>query len=113
MHELSLVMSIIRIAESESTRHGAGRVEEIELEIGALSGVEQNAFDFAWSQAVRDTLLEHARREIRHIPAEGVCTQCDTAFPMEQLYDPCPACGDVWIDIRRGREMRVKSLVIS
>lgn len=61
MHELSIVMSIIQIAEKESAKNNAAGVDEIELEIGDLSGIEMTAFDFAWAQAIRSTLLEKAK----------------------------------------------------
>ena len=53
-------MSIIQIAEKESAKNNATGVDEIELEIGDLSGIEMPAFDFAWQQAIRSTLLENA-----------------------------------------------------
>ena len=60
MHELSIVMSIIDIAREQATKAGAQTVEEIELEIGALSTIEMNAFEFAWQQGKKNTLLEHS-----------------------------------------------------
>lgn len=113
MHELSIVMSIIDITEKESAKHNASQVDEIELEIGTLSGIEMTAFDFAWQQAVRSTLLENAKRTINEIPGEGLCMECDALFPMQQLYEPCPVCGHHFISIQKGKELRVKSLVIN
>lgn len=113
MHELSIVMSIIAITEKESAKHNAVQVDEIELEIGDLSGIEMTAFDFAWQQAVRSTLLETAKRTISQIPGEGLCMECDALFPMQQLYEPCPVCGNHFISIQKGKELRVKSLVIN
>ena len=113
MHELSIVMSIIQIAEKESAKNNAVSVEEIELEIGELSGIEMPAFYFAWQQAVRSTLLEKAKRTINHIDGEGKCMDCEAVFPMQQLYEPCPVCGDHFVTIQKGKELRVKSLVIN
>ncbi|MBI5373306.1 MAG: hydrogenase maturation nickel metallochaperone HypA [Sphingobacteriales bacterium] len=113
MHELSIVMSIIRIAETESAKNNAIKVEEIELDIGALSGIEMTAFDFAWQQAVRATLLEHSKRKINHIPGEGQCMDCAALFPMQQLYEPCPVCGEHFVSVQKGKELRVKSLVVN
>jgi hydrogenase nickel incorporation protein HypA/HybF len=113
MHELSIVMSIIQIAEKESAKNNAAGVDEIELEIGALSGIEMSAFDFAWQQAIRSTLLENAKRTINHIEGEGKCMDCDAVFPMQQLYEPCPVCGDHFVSVLKGKELRVKSLVIN
>lgn len=113
MHELSIVMSIIGIAEKESAKHGAAGVDEIELDIGELSGIEMAAFDFAWEQAVQSTLLEHAKRTINRIPGEGCCQDCEAVFPMQELYAPCPVCGQHFVQIQQGKELRVKSLVIN
>ncbi len=113
MHELSIVMSILDIAEKESAKNKAVQIDEIELEIGELSGVDMPAFDFAWQQAVKATRLEAAVKTVNHIPGEGLCMNCEAVFPMHQLYKPCPVCGDHFITILKGKELRVKSLVIN
>ena len=63
MHELSIVMGIIKIAEVEAEKAGAKNVDLIELEIGNLAGVEIEALDFAWTEAVKHTILENAKRK--------------------------------------------------
>ncbi len=113
MHELSIVMSIIGIAEKESVKCHATAIEEIELEIGTLSGVEMAAFDFAWQQAVKSTLLEHAEKKVLHTTGLGICVDCNAEFEMETLYDPCPVCSGHFINIKRGKELRVKSMLVN
>lgn len=113
MHELSIVMSIIGIAEKEAEKINAVDIEEIELEIGALCGVEMSAFDFAWEQAVKSTLLAQAVKKVNHIAGQGSCLDCNAVFPMQQLYEPCPVCGGHFISIQKGKELRVKSLLIN
>lgn len=113
MHELSLVMGVIRIAEDEMRKHQAGIIEEIELEIGVLSGVEMTAFDFAWNQAIKDTALENAIRNITVIEGVGVCPDCEKSFPVKEFYDPCPHCHQHLVYINKGKEFRVKSIVVS
>lgn len=112
MHELSLVMSIIEIAETETKKNNSSTIEEIELDIGELSGVEMTAFDFAWGQAIKSTLLEKAKRKINHIPGEGKCLECDAVFPLHNLYDACPVCNEHFVSIQSGKEFRVKSLIV-
>ena len=41
MHELSIVMSIIDIAEQQAKKANAVWVDEIELDIGELSGMQK------------------------------------------------------------------------
>ncbi|HRW74730.1 MAG TPA: hydrogenase maturation nickel metallochaperone HypA, partial [Saprospiraceae bacterium] len=92
MHELSIAMSIVDIARDAVEKAGAREVEHIELEIGQLAGIELPALDFAWSEAVRDSVLARATREIRHIPGEARCMECQTTFPIQALYESCPSC---------------------
>ena len=112
MHELSIVMSILDIADKESERNHASAIEEIELDIGELSGIDLNAFDFAWQQAIKSTTLENAVRKINRIEGEGKCMDCESIFTMHNLYDSCPSCGDHLIYIQKGKELRVRSLTI-
>lgn len=112
MHELSVVMSIIEIAAKEAGKANAHAIEEIELEIGTLAGIEMDAFDFAWQQAVKDTVLEHAERKINHVAGEAQCMDCGNKFSIEDYYDACPACNSHLHSILQGKELRVKSLIV-
>jgi hydrogenase nickel incorporation protein HypA/HybF len=38
---------------------------------------------------------------------------CDIDFPIQQIYDACPACGGHLISIKQGKELKVKSLVVN
>ena len=110
MHELSIVMGILKIAENETSKAGAKSVEMIELEIGTLAGIEFDALDFVWPAAVKDTVLEKAVKKIDIIHAKGKCMECDTEFHLEHIYDPCPKCNNYLKGILQGKELRVKSL---
>ena len=113
MHELSIVMSIVDIAQQQAEQADASIVEEIEIDIGCLSTIEMNAFEFAWRQAVKQTILEGAVKKINRIKGKAQCSDCDTSFALENLYDACPECGQHLINILAGKELRVKSLVVS
>ncbi len=112
MHELSIVQSIVDIAETEVQKAKAHKVESIELEIGDLAGIEFSALDFAWDVAVRHTVLEQAERHIRRIEGRARCSECGLEFAMQQLFDSCPACGQYFNEILQGKELKVKSLVV-
>lgn len=113
MHELSIVMSIIDIAESNAQQASSNSIEEIELEIGELSGIDLSSFDFAWQQAVKGTMLEQAVKKIDLIKGEATCLDCDHTFAVKKYYDACPLCGGHLLNIRSGKELRVKSVVVS
>ena len=113
MHELSIVLGIIDIADQYTRDAGASGVEEIDLEIGELSGVDPAALDFAWDLAIKNTVLENAVRKINSIAGRAKCMDCDSEFKIGHYTDPCPVCGKHLLSIVQGKEMRVKSLVVS
>ena len=113
MHELSIVMSIIDIAKQQAKSADAETIDEREIDIGCLSTVQMEAFDFAWEQAVKETILDNAIKKINRIKGKARCLDCDASFPLENIYDACPKCGQHLIDIVEGKELRVKSLIVS
>ena len=112
MHELSIALGIVKIAEDESAKANANSVKAIELEIGSMSGIEMDSLDFAWPMAVKDTVLENARRDIDYIEAKARCLECQTEYDIEHIFDACPKCQSYFKDIFRGKELRVKALEI-
>ena len=113
MHELSIVMSVIEIASDQASQAGAQTVEEIELEIGTLSTVEMAAFDFAWQQGKKNTILENAILRIDRIPGKAFCMDCEAEFPVSEVFESCPVCHNNFIQIIQGKELRVKSLIVT
>jgi hydrogenase nickel incorporation protein HypA/HybF len=113
MHELSLVLSIVDMAEREARQARAARIQAIELEIGRLSTVEPIAFDTAWQLGVQHTLLEGAERSVRYTAGEARCRDCGRVFSVENLYDPCPACGSFNAQVTAGQALRVVSITIT
>lgn len=112
MHELSVALGIVKIAEEETRKAGADKVEKIELEVGRLSGVELDALEFVWPIAVQDTLLEGAQREIYHVEGRGICLDCNREYVLNQLYDSCPDCNSNLKNITKGKELRVLALEV-
>lgn len=112
MHEFSIAVGIIDIALEHAESAGAKKVNEIELEIGELSGVIYDAMEMAMESAVKGTLLEGAAITIKKIPGRARCNSCGAEFELQQLFDPCPECGTFNPEIISGKELRVKSLNI-
>ena len=113
MHELSIAMGIVDIAEKETSKAKATKVELIELEIGTLAGIEFDSLDFVWPSAVKDTVLENAIKKINIIHGEAKCSDCDTIFKLDNIYDACPKCNSYLKGIIKGKELLVKSLEVS
>lgn len=113
MHELSIAKGIVDIAEKETAKVKANKVESIELEIGTLSGIEVGALEFVWALAVEDTVLEHASKKIHIMKGEAKCSDCNTIFELNQVYEACPNCNSFLKAIVKGKELIVKTLEVS
>ena len=112
MHELSVAMGIVRIAEDELSKSTAQGIETIELEIGDLAGIELDSLEYVWEAAVKGTVLEKAEKIIHRIDGKGICLECDQEFELEQHFDSCPNCNSFLKQILQGKELRVKALQV-
>jgi hydrogenase nickel incorporation protein HypA/HybF len=112
MHELSIAMSIVEMAEEEAERRG-GRVSAVHLKLGALSGVVKDALMFSYEIACQDTSLAGSRLVVEDIPIVAFCAQCQTrrAISSPQWF-VCPECGTPASDVVQGKELEVVALEI-
>jgi hydrogenase nickel incorporation protein HypA/HybF len=112
MHELSIVMSIVDAAKQQVKLHQANKVESITLEIGTLAGIEPDALSFAWKAAVPNTILEGAEQHINYVQAQAQCLSCRQPYEVEQVFEPCPICGEYLNELVKGKELKIKSLTL-
>ena len=112
MHELSIAQSILTIAGNTLPQNNHAAITGVGLQIGELSGIERESLEFAFSVIKKDTILELAGLQIETIPGEAVCTQCHTVFPIHHFGTACPHCNSYFINITKGREMKVLNITV-
>ncbi len=112
MHEFSIAISIIEIAEAEARKAKGTAVNELVLDIGTMSGIEFLALETALEMAVKNTMLEKAKIQVNKIQARAKCSDCTHEFDIDSAFDPCPKCGSLFHQILSGKELKVKSLVV-
>jgi hydrogenase nickel incorporation protein HypA/HybF len=110
MHELSLMEGMVADLEAEAAKQGFARICRIRLEVGRLSGVEVEALRFAFGPATEGSLAEGADLEILEIAGTGRCQACGAEVEIAARFDPCPACGDGFVQVSGGTELRIKDL---
>jgi hydrogenase nickel incorporation protein HypA/HybF len=110
MHELSIAMSIVEMAEEEATRHG-GQVAAVHLKLGALSGVIKDALLASFEMACFDTPLQGSRLVVEEVPIVVFCAHCKErrGLTSAQLFC-CPECGTPTADVVQGKELEVVAL---
>jgi hydrogenase nickel incorporation protein HypA/HybF len=72
MHELSIAVSIVEIAEEELVRHGGDRIRAIHIDLGSLAGVARDALDFSFGIACEGTPAAGSRLVVNEIDGENV-----------------------------------------
>jgi hydrogenase nickel incorporation protein HypA/HybF len=112
MHELSVVSSIVKTAKKEVEKINGEKVLEIYLEIGKLSGVEMDSFNFVWPQCANNSVLASAKLFIDEPTGKAKCAECETVFDVEKLFDSCPKCNSPFKEILTGKELKIKKLII-
>ncbi|WDF62219.1 hydrogenase maturation nickel metallochaperone HypA/HybF [Flavobacterium sp. KACC 22763] len=112
MHELSVVTSIVKIADQEVKKIGGGKALEIYLEIGKLSGVEMSSFHFIWPQCIVGTVLNEATLFVDEPEGKAKCAECETEFHIDKSFDSCPNCNSPFKEIITGKELKIKKIII-
>ncbi|MGA3194084.1 MAG: hydrogenase maturation nickel metallochaperone HypA [Terriglobales bacterium] len=112
MHELSIAMSIVEMAEEEAARQG-GHVSAVHLKLGALSGVVKEALLSSYEMACEGTCLAGSHLIVEEIPIVMFCAPCNAqrAISSAQWFC-CPECGSPSSDIVQGKELEVVALEI-
>jgi hydrogenase nickel incorporation protein HypA/HybF len=112
MHELSIAMSIVELAEEEAQKRGV-QVHAVHLKLGALSGVVKEALLFAYEMACEETPLKGSRLVIEEVPVIAFCPSCRAlrAISSIQLFC-CAECGTSTSEIVQGKEIEVSALEI-
>lgn len=111
MHELSIAISVVEIVEEEAAKENCSTVSEVELDIGAQSGVIIEALEFALAEAVKAGIMEGSKIIINNIPAICRCAACGHEFEPDDIFTPCPECGHPFSDAIQGKEMKIKRIV--
>ena len=112
MHELSIALSIVELAAKEAHKENAKEVKEIELEIGEMAGIDTEALLFSLRIAIKHSLLENAKIKLHLISPIAYCSKCRIEFVPQNRFEPCPFCHSYGIELRQGKELRLKSLLI-
>lgn len=110
MHELTIAVEVIDIANDYAKRAGSSVATEIEIEVGELSGVEYDALDFALEVSKKNTILENTRINILKIKGKAKCNNCNTEFETDNLYAFCPVCKQYDFTITDGKQLKVKTI---
>ena len=111
MHELSIAMSIVEMAQEEAERRGSVPIQAVHMRLGQLSGVVKEALLASYEMACEETLLAGSTLLIEEIPVEVMCPHCRTPRMVRSIqWFCCPECGAPTPDVLRGKELEIVAL---
>jgi hydrogenase nickel incorporation protein HypA/HybF len=112
MHELSIAMSIVEMAEEEAERRGV-QISAVHLTLGLLSGVVKDALLSSYEMACEGTALAGSRLLVTEVPVEVFCPVCQEPRKLVSTqWFACPDCGTPSGEVLHGKEMEVTALEI-
>ena len=110
MHELSIAMSIVDMAQEEAVRRRV-HIDAVHLELGALSGVVKDALLFSYEVACGGTPLEGSRLVVKDVPIEVYCPVCKMSKILGSIqWFCCPDCGTQTPEVIHGKELMITAL---
>jgi len=113
MHELSIAMSIVEMAEEEAMQRGGAQVNAVHLKLGPLAGVVKEALLSSYEIACEGTDLEGSRLVIEEVPIVVYCPACLSARTLNSMqWFVCPECNRPVSEVLHGRELQVFALEI-
>ena len=114
MHELSIAVSIVDMAQEEAERRGAMQIRAVHLRLGQLSGVVKQALLSSYEMACESTLLEGSQLLIEEIPVEVFCPKCEQPRLVDSIqWFCCPECGTPTPTVLHGKELEVVALELA
>ena len=110
MHEASITAELIDLASRKRPR--AGRVLEVRVAVGLLTGVSPDCLSFYFEALAPERLGADARLVPRLVPLRARCASCRRDFELAEVAWTCPACGAPALRFENGDELLLEALVI-
>lgn len=110
MHEASIALDLIRVAETVALENGGGKVLALTVRLGQWSAVVPGALHAAFPACAEGTLLEGARLSIQSVPGVGVCPVHGRVELKLTRGLRCPICDAPTPELLQGDELELDEL---
>ena len=111
MHELSIVVNIVKEVESIAKENNLTKIDTLVLQIGELSTIVPRFIDACYPAAVDGTSLQETKLVIEILPGNGMCKKCNTVFNLRENQNQCPKCKSEQWEILGGKEFMIKEII--
>lgn len=115
MHELAITKSIFSIVEKYALKNRVNKVITINLEIGALSDLQNEWIQHYFNHLSKGTIADGAKLSIIRIPAIFECNDCNNTFKINSILNEeliCKSCNSKKVVLISGREYTIKNMEV-
>jgi hydrogenase nickel incorporation protein HypA/HybF len=105
MHEVGIAAAIIEAGQTEVSRRPGSKLLRIGVRIGVLSGVDNDALEFAFKALVAGTDLDSLEFVIETCQRRNLCQNCDLEFESSVWDGLCPRCSSEDVLLVGGDEL--------
>lgn len=110
MHEVRIAQSLSELVLNAAQANDLSKVTRVNLVFGSMIHIVPEIFEFAFREAVGDSIASASEINIEVIPVKLRCRECGVIFtPGNDLY-ACPGCNSDSSEIISGKELFVKSI---
>jgi hydrogenase nickel incorporation protein HypA/HybF len=114
MHELSIALSILDVAEEQGRLHGDAKVLAVHVRIGPLSGVIKDALVGAFELAREGSSMPECQLVVEETSIVVGCPACNENRTLQSMQEMrCPVCSAPTREVISGRELEVSAMELS
>lgn len=111
MHELSLVMEVVKTVEHFAAENDVKKIETLVLQVGELSSVVPQYIEEIYPLVIEGTILQGTELNIEILPGNVLCKNCSKVYNFMKNMERCPFCGSGERELISGREFFIKEIV--
>lgn len=113
MHELGIVVHVIKQIEELAKKNNIKEVVELTLEVGEVSGVVREYFvdAFEWSKK-KTEYMKNTKLNLIIIEGISFCEDCQKTYKTTEYAKKCPYCGSEHTYLVTGRDVMIKDVKV-
>ena len=112
MHEMGIVSGIIDAVVASAQDAGATRVLAVNVRIGDMTEVVDEALEFAYDALSEGTMCEGAPLNVEKVSPRSLCLECFEEFDHDRFHRACTHCGSYEKHLIAGREMEIVNIEV-
>ena len=113
MHELSIVMEVVKQVEKLAKDNNVDKVKSVTIEVGEVSGVVKSYFLDAFNWMCKKTpLMSECELNYIEIQAISYCEDCKKTYPTTKYGRECPYCHSPKTYLVSGRDFMIKDIKV-